>query len=37
MFVLYEVRVQAMVLGVNGKLSGGSDVGHNSPGRSASS
>jgi hypothetical protein len=31
MFVLYEVRVQATVLGVSGQLSGGTDLGHNSP------
>jgi hypothetical protein len=29
-FVLYEVRVQATLVGVSGQLSGGIDLGHNS-------
>jgi hypothetical protein len=36
-FVLYEVRVQAKILGVSGQLSGGTDLGHNSMSRSVSS
>jgi hypothetical protein len=34
--VLYEVHAQATVLCVLTSLSGGSDLGHNSPGRSGS-
>jgi hypothetical protein len=36
-FVLYEVRVQAMVLGVSSQLSSGTDLGYNSLGWSVSS
>jgi hypothetical protein len=35
--MLYEVRVQAVVLGVGGQLYGGTNLGHNSPGRLVSS
>jgi hypothetical protein len=35
-FVLYEVRVQATILGVSGQLSCGIDLGLNSPVRSVS-
>jgi hypothetical protein len=34
---LYEVQVQATVLGVSGQLFGGTDLGYNSPGRLVSS
>ena len=37
MFVLYDVCVYATVLDLSGQLSGGFDLGHNSPGQSGSS